>query len=292
MPFRLKSNEDLNDGLPRIYSEQLDAALAKSLPDSDGSISRQVHEIRKHLKKMRAVLRLARAEIGPKQFKAVNRRLRDAGRKLSPVRDAEVRVTTIDTLCDRFFEQRREFPKIRGILARDSRECASKAPAALRTVAASLRAARREARRLKLSGVDMCDSLRRVYKQARQAFAAARQDSTRTRLHNLRKRLKDLWYQLRIVRPVRPEVLDEQVRQAKLLTEYLGESLDLAVIHEALTDHHWTTDATAEREALFPILDARRSRLDEAALDLCRSFFSETPMAFAKRVSGYFQERA
>src|SRR4030095_12488027 len=69
-----------------------------------------VHELRKRLKKMRAVLRLVRDELGEEVFDRENGVLRDLGRKLSPARDATVRVSALDLL-------RKE--KGRGLSSRD-----------------------------------------------------------------------------------------------------------------------------------------------------------------------------
>jgi CHAD domain-containing protein len=287
MPFQLKANEHLDRALQRIYGEELDDAIEKSRASSNGSLPRRVHDIRTDIKKMRAVLRLARPQIGARKFKSAYRRLRDAGRKLSPYRDATVRINTIDRLCALFFERRREFPKVRAMLARGSRERRSKAAAACRTIVSSLRTARRGLDGLELSRTDTCTSLHHIYKEARTAFRAARAKPERATLHKLRKRLKDLWYQLRIFGPLRPEVLDEEARQAKVLIDYIGENLDLAVIRDALTDRKWKEDSRAEREALRPIIDAHRTRLEQAALDLCRPFFGETPAQFKKRIGGY-----
>jgi CHAD domain-containing protein len=291
MAFHLQTNEHLDRGMRRILRQQIDAATKRGTTGANGSTSRHVHRVRKHVKKMRAVLRLLRAEIGTPRFKVVNRRLRDMGRQLSAVRDAQVRVRTVDELCELFFEGRDEFPKIRRRLTRDSRDRARESAATIEKIGRVSRTVRREVRSLKVSGLGparLRQSLHCIYKQARAAFIAARQDPAPNRLHELRKRLKDLWYDLRVVRLVFPEVLEEQARQAKLLTKYLGENLDLAVMREALTREKWKPDTAAEREALLAIIDARRPRLRRAALDLAAQFFNERPPAFARRVSAYF----
>lgn len=292
MAFHLQTNEHLDRGMRRILCQQIDAATKRGSAGANGSTSGHVHRVRKHVKKMRAVLRLLRDEIGMPRFKQVNRHLRDMGRQLSAVRDAQVRVRTVDKLCEVFFGGRDEFPKIRRRLIRDSRDRARESAATIETIGRVSRTVRREVHSLKVSGlgpVRLRQSLRRVYKRARAAFQAACEDPARNHLHELRKRLKDLCYDLRIVRLVFPEVLEEQARQAKVLTKYLGENLDLAVMREALTREKWKPETAAEREALLAIIDARRPRLRRAALDLAAPFFNERPAAFARRVTAYFQ---
>ena len=177
MAFHLQTNEHLDRGLRRILCQQIDAATKEGMAGVNGSMSRHVHRVRKHVKKMRAVLRLLRDEIGTPRFKVVNRHLRDMGRKISAVRDAQVRVRTVDKLCELFFGGRDEFPKIRRRLTRDSRDRARESSAAVKKIGGLFRIVRREVRSLKVSGLGparLRRSLRRIYKQARAAFVAAR----------------------------------------------------------------------------------------------------------------------
>ena len=60
-----------------------------------------MHDTRKHLKKARAALRLVRRQIGRGLFKRQDHRLRDVGRMISEIRDAEVRLETGPGNCRR-----------------------------------------------------------------------------------------------------------------------------------------------------------------------------------------------
>src|SRR5215208_5141851 len=75
--------------------EQLDSRRAD---DPGGAI----HEARKDVKKARALLRLVRADLKAGAYRRENRELRDAGRALSALRDADVLVETIDGLAERY----------------------------------------------------------------------------------------------------------------------------------------------------------------------------------------------
>ncbi len=63
MGFRLKLREPLPDGLKRVFREQVESALKLCRhPAKERGVT--VHEVRKHLKKLRAAMRLAIDEIG------------------------------------------------------------------------------------------------------------------------------------------------------------------------------------------------------------------------------------
>jgi hypothetical protein len=58
MGFRLKLREPLPEGLKRVFREQIESALELCRhPAKQRGVT--VHEVRKHLKKLRAAMRLA-----------------------------------------------------------------------------------------------------------------------------------------------------------------------------------------------------------------------------------------
>src|ERR1700755_2170124 len=85
-----KTSNPMADALTRAAE-----ALADSpLPDSG------VHEARKMLKKARAGLRLHRAAFSKADYRRHNTELRDAGRLLSPLRDARTRGELVQNMRD------------------------------------------------------------------------------------------------------------------------------------------------------------------------------------------------
>src|SRR5690349_18209809 len=94
--FELRCKEPLATGIRRIARRQIDIE-ARGLK-LDGDRHRAVHEARKSIKKIRACLRLVKREFGRARFRQENRRLRNAGQKLGPLRDSEVQIKALDKL--------------------------------------------------------------------------------------------------------------------------------------------------------------------------------------------------
>src|SRR5437762_7238067 len=116
MSYQLRNGETLGDNLSRICRKQIEAAIciAKDEVKTDDT---PVHEMRKHLKKARAALRLVRKEIGHGLFREQDHGLRDVGRLTSEIRDAEVRLQTVRQLQG--ITQRRargDYTKLEGML--------------------------------------------------------------------------------------------------------------------------------------------------------------------------------
>lgn len=102
MSYQLKVRETYSSGIKRIAAEELGGVLKGlrgGLAEGDGSA---VHDTRKRFEKLRAVHRLVRGDLGRKSYREANLLLRDAGRGLSGLRDAQVLVETLEALTKRF----------------------------------------------------------------------------------------------------------------------------------------------------------------------------------------------
>ena len=69
MAFRLKKNEGASVGARRIAREEIEEAIELT---GDSDSAEAVPEIRKRLKKVRAVVRLVRGELGEEIFRREN----------------------------------------------------------------------------------------------------------------------------------------------------------------------------------------------------------------------------
>src|SRR5438128_6750700 len=117
MSYQLKQGQTLGDNLRRICRKQIEAAIAITTGEKKASDT-PVHEVRKHLKKARAALRLVRKEIGRGLFQEQDHCLRDVGRLISEIRDAEVRLQTVRQLQGiTRRHQRRNYQKLEQMLA-------------------------------------------------------------------------------------------------------------------------------------------------------------------------------
>ena len=103
---------------------QLDLAI-EALADrgSGGSPERGVHEARKALKRLRALMRLLEDELGAGAYARESAVLRDAGARLATARDAEVMLRTLERLIER---NPKRLAKRRGV-QRAAREAADRA---------------------------------------------------------------------------------------------------------------------------------------------------------------------
>src|SRR5438128_6127363 len=101
MGYALEENEELSVAITRIAVEQIELAL-DHLGVTSENLNESVHATRQSLKRLRALVALARGELGDKVFKREWACYRSAGRLLAGGRDASVVVQTFDALIQHF----------------------------------------------------------------------------------------------------------------------------------------------------------------------------------------------
>jgi CHAD domain-containing protein len=283
MAYRLALAEDLAGSLRAVAGDQLEGA-AEGLADGEDPVA-AVHDARKRIKKTRAALRLARPGLPKRVYRAENRALRDTARGLSGARDADVMVETAEKLGERFagHAPAELFGELRDRLATrrgDSDADAGDAAGTLRALAAGVGA-------WAVDGDErdvLVPALRRTYARGRAAFARADRQPTAEHLHEWRKRVKDLWYQEKLVSEAWPDVLEAHAGEAKALSKLLGDDHDLAVLGELLAAEPELTD---DPDVVHELIGRRRNELLDAVRALGRRVYAERPKGYARRLERY-----
>ncbi len=76
----------------------------------------------------------------------------------------------------------------------------------------------------------MRPGLEREYRRGRGALRAVRKDPSAEAVHQWRKRVKDLWYHLRLLQGVWPATMGAAADEAHALSDLLGDHHDLSVL--------------------------------------------------------------
>ena len=295
MGFRLKLREPLPDGLKRVFREQIDSALRMCRhPAKERGVT--VHEVRKHLKKLRAAMRLAVGEVGKNQHAREDRCVREIGRLVSDLRDAQVRLHTLIRLRDEAAKKSEEnpFPRIEELLLLE-RESFSAAFSGWQKQA--IPKLERVGERLAKWPLDcitwkqICGAVEKIYKRGQRGLAKTIKKPVPENFHAWRKRVKDLWYQLRILQPLNRVVLEEMAHDAEVLGELLGREHDFDFLMARLEKESGDDTLRDELVRLQKVVRKRGRRLCRDALELGRRFYAEPPKAFAKRISIFIDKR-
>ena len=295
MAYCLEPGENPAAGLRRIAREQIGQAIksaARPAKDRDEAI----HDIRKCMKKVRAVLRMARGELGEKTYKSENACFRDAAKSLAELREAAVLAGTVEKLESQFAEQLAPgtfdslLQHLRGKKdAVSERDLSQKN--ALDEVARVLREARKRVKDWPLKSKDfslMAPGIRRVYKRGRQGLKDVQKSPTDESFHEWRKQVKYLWYHARILEGSWPPVMAALVSELDTLGDLLGEDHDLADLRRRVAQEPRLAGEPSEYEALLGLITRRQDELRNRALALGKRLYAETPKAFVARLAVYW----
>jgi CHAD domain-containing protein len=290
MSYELRANETLGDGIRRIVSRQIENAIDASKTKQNGKGS-PVHETRKHLKKARAALRLVRGEIDRDIWRREDRCLGKVGQLISEVRDAEVRLQTVRQLREFARGRKRSFEETEELLAfeLDSFLAAfSEWPQEAEKRLCQVLERIRDWPLDKLTCKCLRRNVQRTYQRGRRALKRAIKETSAENLHAFRKREKELWYQLRLLRPLAPDVFRELSDELKTIGEYLGQVHDLAFVGQRLS-----SIGPARKQGhriLNALIESRTNELQYTAIALGERFYAERPQRFAGRIARYFSE--
>jgi CHAD domain-containing protein len=295
MAFELKAQESVRKGVRRLLRQQIDKAL-DGLNQAPAPNDEVIHDARKCFKKVRALLRLVRDELGEKVYQRENYCFRDAGRPLTEVRDAKVLIETLDKLCKHYAAELTSgaFDPVRQRLQahqQSDRERVLEREKALDNVrlAVGEARARLEDWPLRQKGWAALEpGLRRCYQQGHKAQAAAVAEPIVETLHEWRKQAKYLYHQLQVLAPLWPAVLGEVSEQVHRLTQLLGDDHDLSVLRATVTAAPEAFGGSI-LQGLFALMDRRHEELQCAAFPLGLRVYCDRPAAFTRRMHGYWK---
>ena len=286
MPFHFqRGDKSVEKAVRRIAAERLETSR---LLFDDTTLARDtlVHELRKNVKKTRALLRLVRPHF--KGYERENAALRDAARLISDLRDADVLGANLTRIAEKT-----DIPADR-IAALHARLAPAVTTAftpedLLNAHREAIAAVEGRIGKWKISG-DGFEALRpgleRSWDAARSAMRKALSDPSGEALHHWRKRVKDHWYQTRLLAPIWPEMMTPHSATADTLGETLGDARDLAFLVEALTEGDLGNDA--DTAALARIAAEDEAALMKEAHKTGTLFFPEPASGLSRRWRGWW----
>jgi CHAD domain-containing protein len=282
MPYRFKLDESVRKGFRRIAREQIDLALGEL---SSGDVpAAAVHESRKALKRLRALIRCCAPALGAKAARKHNAAIRDIGRMLSGRRDADVMLETVAKLENRFgAEGQGALRPLRSHI--ETVQASAMAPldvSALEKIRAALLEQRKQLGKVafKNRGLDrIMDGIQASYNDGRRALKAAYKAPSDAGFHELRKAVQTHWRQMTLLARVWPEEFAVRAAAARELSQTLGDDHDIAMLKLAAESL-----AAPERNPIRRLCTERQSELRDTVFFRAKRLYAEKPAAFRSRM--------
>jgi len=245
------------------------------LVDPETSAEKRVHEARKRFKETRALIHLIRKPLGD-QFAHENAWYRDAGRELAAARDADAMVAALEKL---------EFPartkqRARKVLDAQRADHPPLDPLIADVVDQLVVAHGRVGMWPELddSFETIADGLLRTYRDGRRDL---QQHETPEELHDWRKRVKEHWYHVQLLRHVWPDMMKPYAEVLSTLSHALGDHHDLHVLRDRL-------EKAGRFGPTLKVIDERQDKLQREAEEIGARVYAEKPRAWLARMRKYW----
>jgi hypothetical protein len=282
----------LEDNLRRAVKAEFDRAIAE-VGETGFEVHGTVRNVRRRLKRVRAALKLVRPAL--KNYREESDALRDIGAEVSALRDAQALVEAVDRLADR--REGAVVPallRLRRLLVEQAtaQETALDREVLLQGLREKLRDARVRSELWELRGSGarlLVPGFVETYRRARRAAEAVAERRDEERFHEWRKRVKDHWIQLGLLRGLVPEFADGRRQLAGRLARTLGDFQNLSLLLGALRARSFEADP-ADRAVALEAADRLHRKLGKRAVKLGRPLFRAGSGKVERRWRGYWDE--
>ena len=271
----------------RLLHQEINLLLT---PDAGPGETSTVHTVRAGTKKIRACLRLVRGSLDRIAFDKANTLFRDCAKSLRTYRDDEVISEVLAYLNETGATDfdTGETDRLREILI------APPLPAgcddALATVRNNIQARRTALHlsSLKIKKSDLTKAMRRTYRRNRNAFANAVREPSGINLHEWRKQIKVLEYQLHALNTIWPKPMDGTEDDARHLAQILGHIQDLTVLRKRLKQIRPVPEGSPA-DRLFIAVRRQRRKLRNDAIRLGHALYARSTDDFATDVNRHWK---
>lgn len=289
------ADEPLDPAVRRIAVSLTAGAIADLR--TAGDVDAAVHAARKKLKRARAIIRLVRDGTGRTPYREINVVLRDSGRRLGAARDAAVLCATLDDLIAEHRELLAPDPfadtvaflaeRHRTAVLLLDRQIISECITALGT--ARLRIGMYAGWRAPEAFSAIEPGIRRVYRRGMHGFRRAAHSRATPHLHEWRKRVKYLRYQMEALSDLNRPLIGAEAATLDRLGETLGIDHDLSMLASAVAAEPQACRDERERWLLVALAFAARTARQQDAFRMGAALYAERPRAFTDRIGGSWE---
>lgn len=290
----IEDKEDFNEGLIRVIQELTKEALSSVKNPDDKDRHEAVHEARKAFKKARAAFRLVRDHTGRSFYKKQNNFYRDLGRELSDIRDAHSDIETLDLLSEQFEDVLPDdaFPNIYEALYDKRKSQVEKVlddQNTLEKIAIALKEKLKESETWRFevgSFEDIRQSIKRVYKRGHKGYRKSLESRKTEDIHDWRKRVKYMRYQLENISRIWPQVLLVMEDELHDVSDFTGMYHDCVELMQSVEE--LDIQDFQEVELLRSLAGRHEKNMMDLAFYTANKFYWEKPGQFVDRIEGYW----
>ena len=299
MSYKFKAGESFAKGLRRIASNQSEKAGACLASAED--VHKGVHEVRKSIKRLRALLRLYWDAAPQGELHRIDQSLREMGRSLSGTRELQGLLDGIASLEERFGEEEIAGPLEALRTELQQKQAADADNEALRARSKSL-AADFDLITVSIGELQLADDgfdairqgLERTYRKSRQWQRRAYADATveaasDETFHEWRKNVQRHWRHMQLLSAAWPRELKTRADLCHAIGETIGRDHDLAVLEAHLRTRGRHYGPALKVRTARQCCRTLQAELRESVRVDGERLFLEKASAFSDRMARYWR---
>jgi CHAD domain-containing protein len=286
--FRLKHGASISAEVRRIVLRQLEVAISELHAVGDPQSDEAVHDARRRVKKIRAIIRLVRPVLD-KASRVVDHDLSAVSRLLAPVADGQGVIETLDELARRYGKvlPKPTLEAARARVVRNSQRADRDASVhgVIELARGTLRSERKRIKHWRI-GADgfraIAPGLEDSYRRARRMMIVAWSRPKPSHFHSWRRCVKDHWFHVRLLEGRCGYHLVSYERRIEALDGILGEYHNVILLRDILVaDRALSRDEAAR---CLRVVARYQRLLRRHAESLGVRVFTERPRRFVRRV--------
>lgn len=290
MKFRLRRGQPVRKVVRKLFAfhlERCQSVLQAAPPLPPG----QVHEMRKSIKRLRALVALIGHSLGRRR-RWFDRQLRKFNRTLAAVRDAEALQEAFDRLATTYDTLPDDCAAVRATLLHwlDQQPPLTvshhgRAVARLQAIGDQWSHTKLPRRGWKL----LAENLEESYRRARQELRRLPNKPSADDWHELRKRVKQVQYHWEFLQPLWPARLTVELEQWEHLSDLLGQHHDAELLRTWLAGPAAANLSPAIRRLMHRRLERLQQQLADQARPLAALCLAEAPRSVTRRLHRYWR---
>lgn len=289
--FEIGKKETFEQGILRLLV-QLNTDVSRQIV-AGSRVHISIHEARKNIKKIRAILRLVRHEMGEELYHELNTFYRDSGQQVAQLRDDTSIIELLENAKKRIKSVDLQFAIQKSVrLTKKKREVEfidfhknktdiqlSKAFAEKVTVLC----------RLEIYGnpeIFILKSVNKIYINTIKRMKQAEAVGTNEAYHNWRKQVKYLMFQMMLLQNAWPNFFKAYISELNELQKLLGNLHDLDILNSLIVEGNVLALNKNQKGVLLKYIYPHRANFKKQVRLYGNLLFAENSMSFSKRLLG------
>jgi len=290
--LEIRKTEGFGIGIKRLLGALHDESARYITARSRQHIS--VHEFRKNIKKIRAILRLVRSGTGKDSFRELNKKYSRIANQVALLRDDTSQIELLDKMHAEVND-----PRVQYILRKARRQLVKKRQLEFTVfyqaqhhtiIREAILEMKEKALGIEIKGEPegfILKDLHRTYRQCREEAQVPGLLYEAGSYHDWRKQEKYLMYQMMILRNIEPDYFREYIGELNKLSDYLGNLHDLDLFKQHIHEAKLLVLSPEQKRIVLKHIYRKRSSLRKKIRLSAEKLFQEDSQDFAARVYGF-----